>query len=345
VPTQVDLTSWQQIGEELSKDCYQDVLPTTSPNLTRVVAPVCIEPSGIEYVRCIPKKDEGEGEITFYFAPPEFVFKSYVNVPLYFFHEYLSHLHTAPLFGELDEIPQPFEDGWLLYLARIVYQHRLLRAPHPSLTHHLHREHYAECYFDSLNEVDIERPWIEFGFRAARHFESVVGKDLFTAVTLLVATSPYDYFPDTEFELRQYAEDHDEDDYPWHLLSVNKYEENKNGVFVYGRSANLNQGYHLPPTPAEERYSMVFTQDIIDDLTLWNETEKIPAALVTTAVHELGHQRAGLTCSNTWAHTEECVMSGESGVSMDPRFCRTIEDTLWQTTHCLENIESNYGNF
>jgi hypothetical protein len=80
-------------------------------------------------------------------------------------------------------------------LAQIIYRYRLLRNPYPSLTHHRQREYYAERYFDSLNEVDIERPWIEFGFRQARQFETVVGKDLFKAATLLVAISPYRHFP------------------------------------------------------------------------------------------------------------------------------------------------------
>jgi hypothetical protein len=196
ISTQADLTSWQRLGEELSKEYYQDVLPVDSPNLTRAVQPVCIESSNKEDVGCELRKDTGESKITFYFASPKFVLQSYVNLPLYFLHEYLSHIHTAPLFGELSEIPKPFEDGWLLYCIRAVYRHRLLHDPHPSLTHHLYREHYAEQYFLEQNIDANNQPWVPFGYEHARRFEEVVGVDLFRKVTLLVATSPYSHFPD-----------------------------------------------------------------------------------------------------------------------------------------------------
>lgn len=196
VPNQVDFTDWQQLGEELSKECYQDVLPADSPNLTRAVKPICIEPSNKQGVRCIPQKEGGESEITFHSASPQFVLQSYVNLPLYFFHEYLSHIHTARLFGELDEVPKPFEDGWLLYCIREAYRHKLLHDPHPSLTHHLHREHYAEQYFLEQSVAASNQPWVSFGYEQARRFENVTGLDLFKKTTLLVAISPYDQFPD-----------------------------------------------------------------------------------------------------------------------------------------------------
>lgn len=38
MPIQVDLTSWQHLGEELSKEYYQNILPVDSPNLTSTLS-------------------------------------------------------------------------------------------------------------------------------------------------------------------------------------------------------------------------------------------------------------------------------------------------------------------
>ncbi len=195
VSTQVDLTSWQRLGEELSREYYQDILPADSSNLAKAVKPVCIQPSKKQVVGCIPQKTGGASEITFNFASPEFVLQSYVNLPLYFFHEYLSHIHTAPLFGELHGPQKPFEDGWLLYCIRAAYRNRLFHDPHSQLTHPLHREHYAGRYFQAQNDDASNEPWVPYGFELARCFETVVGSDLFRRATLLLAISAYNYFP------------------------------------------------------------------------------------------------------------------------------------------------------
>ncbi len=198
VPSAVDLTSWQRLGEELSRECYQKVLPPDSPNLTRTVKPVSIVADNVQRVYCVPRKNGGESEITFHFASKRFTFKSYLNLPFYFFHEYLSHLHTAPLFGEHQPGPKSFEDGWLLYFAGRAYCHRLLIDPHPSLTQHLYREHYAERYLEDQAGENARQPWVSFGYEQARRFETVLtvfDPEMFEKVTLLVATSPYHYFP------------------------------------------------------------------------------------------------------------------------------------------------------
>ena len=194
VAPQVDLTRWQRLGEELSRECYRAILPADSPSLTRAVKPVRIEPSNEQKVRCVPRKAAGKSEIIFCFAPDQFTLQSYVNLPFYFFHEYLSHLHTAPLFAESDPCPKPFEEGWLLYLAYELYCHRLLNEPHPALTHHKHREHYAGRYCQEQNDDASRESWVPFGYELARRFEAVVGPDLFRDVTLLVAISPYHHF-------------------------------------------------------------------------------------------------------------------------------------------------------
>lgn len=189
----VDLTEWQRVGEELSLACYRAHAPAESPHLTRTVIPVSIVAAKECAIYCHPQKHGGESTITFAFAPNGFSFDWYVNLPLYFFHEYLSHLHTAPLFNESNPGNNPFEDGWLLRLAQSAYTHRLLHDRHLALSHPLHRDHYARRYFESLGEV-VGRPWVTAGYDQARRFYTRVGPDLFRAVTVLIALSPYDHF-------------------------------------------------------------------------------------------------------------------------------------------------------
>jgi hypothetical protein len=196
VAPQVDLTRWQRLGEELSRECYQAISPMDSPNLTRAVKPVLIEPSKKKvYVKCVPLQDDWESKITFYFAPDQFTLQSYANLPFYFFHEYLSHLHTARLFAESDPCPKPFEEGWLLYLAHDLYCHRLLKDPHPALTHPFYRVHYAHQYVQAERDDASKEPWVPEGCRLADAFGRIVGKDLLRRTSLLVASSPCDHFP------------------------------------------------------------------------------------------------------------------------------------------------------
>jgi hypothetical protein len=197
VTSRVDLTHWQRLGDELSKECYQAISPVDSPNLTRAVKPVLIKPSKKKvYVKCFPLQDDWESKITFYFAPDQFTLQSYLNLPFYFFHEYLSHIHTARLFAESDPSSnKPFEEGWLLYLAHDLYCHRLLKDPHSALTHPLHRAHYVgQCVQTQLDDASKE-PWVPWGWSLAGAFERIVGKDLLRRTSLLVASSPCDHFP------------------------------------------------------------------------------------------------------------------------------------------------------
>lgn len=154
-------------------------------------------------------------------------------------------------------------------------------------------------------------------------------------------------FPDNEEALRNYAKSNDRGDFPWHLLSVDKYAPNQSGGGItHGRAADLNNGNHLPPSPPEERYSIIFTQDIVDSYSLSGDNAAIAAALITTAVHELGHQRAGLTDANAYPdyHGNDCLMHGGTPFSLTPKFCKTF-DTNNQTSTCLQIIKDNYGNF
>ena len=137
--------------------------------------------------------------------------------------------------------------------------------------------------------------------------------------------------------------------YNWHLLSVDSFELNQGNVPIYHGVASFDEP-NVPISVVNDRYSMVFTQDILSDYTSTGDSAWIPGALVTTIIHELGHERAGLT--DVWEYPNfhamgvNCVM--EYSISIDvnsPRFCNVMQENAHpnQVSHCLENIRSNYG--
>ena len=189
-----DLTEWQCVGEELSRVCYCRHLPADAPALSISVEGVELTPTAKMAFCAEPQKEQGRGEITFGFAPDCFIFAGYVNLPFYFFHEYLSHLHSAPMFSEHCGAPDhPFTEGWLLYYARLAYWRALFHEPHPALCHPLHRDHYAERYFQATLDP-VKKPLIHMGFQQARRFANLVGEAHFEQVTLLVTSTPYNVF-------------------------------------------------------------------------------------------------------------------------------------------------------
>lgn len=193
VTSPTDVRRWQVIGESLSRGCYQAVLPEDHPNLTRQVRAVSIRPAASRGVLTIPDKGEGESEITLHYVGHEFTLDSYVNLPLVFCHEYLSHIHTGRLFGETHQSTKPFEDGWLVYLLQQEYSRALMSGQYEGLSHPLHREYSAGKYFRDCSE-SAAGPWVGYGGARARAFEAAVGPDLFRQVSVLVAAHPYQYF-------------------------------------------------------------------------------------------------------------------------------------------------------
>jgi hypothetical protein len=194
IDSPVDLGDWQHIGEELSRDCYCRHLPSDAPALGLLVERVDLIPSNISKPSALPEKAQSRGGITFGFAANRFTFADYVNLPFFFFHEYLSHLHSAPMFAEhCGRQDHPFTEGWMLWYARLAYSHALFAEPHPALYHPLHRDHYVACYLQS--ELDERsRPMIYKGYEFARQFAKLVGEPRFERVTLLIASTPYDVF-------------------------------------------------------------------------------------------------------------------------------------------------------
>lgn len=160
---------------------------------------------------------------------------------------------------------------------------------------------------------------------------------------------PSPYFPSNDVLLRDFAHQFDTDSLRWHLLAVDGYEDNPhpNDGTINALGISTEYTPNTVPTPHYKRFSYIFVQDISDYFSGNYTYNRIPG-FITTVMHELGHQRAGLTHQQTYPQYHDasfaCVMGYFSGVTSDPLFCKEITDQV-QESSCLTNLEDNYGNF
>ncbi len=122
-----DLSEPQTVGEELSQAFYTR-FGEPGDHLQRPVQ-LEVELDHQLGLCCRPEKRGGVSLLTFLFAPADFRFSDFLNLPFYFLHEYLAHLHTAPMYADQFRRPHvfrgSFEDGWLIYTAFDLYWERL----------------------------------------------------------------------------------------------------------------------------------------------------------------------------------------------------------------------------
>lgn len=127
LPVPFDLSEPQVVGEELSRAFYSR-FGEPGDHLQR---PVQLEVESDHQLGlcCRPEKQGKISRLTFLFAPADFCFSDFLNLPFYFLHEYLSHIHTAPMYADQFRKPHvfrgSFEDGWLIYTAFDLYWERL----------------------------------------------------------------------------------------------------------------------------------------------------------------------------------------------------------------------------
>lgn len=192
----VNLAEWQCVGEEISRSCYCRLLSADAEPSCISVGGVELEPAAEFRMFSVPRKEHGQGRIQCGFASGCFSFADYVNLPFYFFHEYLSHLHSAPMFSEqYEHLGDSFTDGWLLYYARLAYQRALYHESYPVLCHPLHRDHYLAQYLQVTLD-DVKKPLLNLGYEQARRLVELarIGEERFERITLIVATTTYDLF-------------------------------------------------------------------------------------------------------------------------------------------------------
>jgi hypothetical protein len=127
-----DLHIPRSIGERLSQQFYARYAGLTA--LPAVPVDVSVEWADETGMACRhPREREAPANLTFYFAPAGFRFRDFLNLPFYFLHEYMSHLHSAPMFADAvlrqetrkKDYRGAFEDGWLIFAQFDYYWERL----------------------------------------------------------------------------------------------------------------------------------------------------------------------------------------------------------------------------
>ncbi len=190
-----DLVQYQQLGEELSQECYRQVCTPDSPNLSRPTELV-IKLRNRQNFASHPRKKDGISTIIFEFATGEFDFNSFINLPFFFLHEYFSHIHSAEMYAEKQSGAfADFEDGWLLYAAYQFYRQVLTTSPDLlEISHPDSRKIYAAKYIYQATALDKNRA-IRLGYHLAENFEELAGPERFWQLTLQLALTPYDHLP------------------------------------------------------------------------------------------------------------------------------------------------------
>jgi hypothetical protein len=164
-----DLSEPQAVGEELSRAFYTR-FGEPGDHLQRP-AQLEVELDHQLGLCCRPEKRGGVSLLTFLFAPDDFCFSDFLNLPFYFLHEYLSHLHTAPMYA--DQFREPhvfqgsFEDGWLIYTAFDLYWERLNE---PAFLGHEPIRFEALNHYITVTKQEPKNYLMQRGFDLAKWF-------------------------------------------------------------------------------------------------------------------------------------------------------------------------------
>jgi len=191
-----NLEDKKSVGQGLSCNCYESFCSKYYFGSKRG-AKLIIEPSNRFRISSFPNKTGGMSKICFYFDPSNFTFGTYFNLPFYFFHEYLSHIHSGKFFAEDNpETMRSFEDGWLIYIGHLWYKNYL--NSQSQLEDIRHRRHYLDKYINQI-VYNQNNKYIQKGYELARDFNDIVGEILFYKISLLLASSDYDVLPNRPY--------------------------------------------------------------------------------------------------------------------------------------------------
>ena len=194
IPT--NLEDQHKVGKELSCKCYEGFCLKNYFGSKRE-AKLIIKPSNQFRISSSPNKIGGMSRIYFYFDPSNFTFGTYINLPFYFFHEYLSHIHSGKFFAEDNpERTCSFEDGWLVYTAYLWYNDYLNFQS--KLKDVRYKKHYLNKYTYQIVYAQNNK-YIQKGYELARDFNDIIGNELFYKISLLLATSDYDALPNQPY--------------------------------------------------------------------------------------------------------------------------------------------------
>ena len=174
----------QKIGEKLSQKFYQTYVPEYG-GIKRQVE-LEIKPSSYFRLCSLPNKKGGMSKIILYFCVTDFTFTHYLNLPFYFLHEYLSHIHSACFLAENSPAKESaFEDGWLVYTACCLYKEYI--------SSQVYKRHCLNKYFSSFKDKNVFR-----GYEWAENLKDLVGKELFMKISSLITMINYDALYESE---------------------------------------------------------------------------------------------------------------------------------------------------
>lgn len=185
----------------------------------------------------------------------------------------------------------------------------------------------------------VQYPWAKVGMAVKFSTENAI-------VPPYEEGNIFSLFPSDDASLRAFAIDNNDIDFRWHLYSLNRNIKNEDGILRIGGIATLH-GENVPHDLAQERYSMIFMNDLEYYVNTMSNTGTLVENLITAVVHELGHQRAGLThaTGNTNIYHDGlyfCVMKPNPWAVYVPTFCFEITDPQNQVSSCKQNIENNF---
>lgn len=176
-------------GKKISCSCYSKFCPPEYQGAERN-ANLIIMPSKNTGFSSIPKKISGTSEIHFNYATAGFDFIVYINLPFYFLHEYLSHIHSANLFNENDSQQiSSFEDGWLIYTAHHKYK-KYIRSIPEFADNLYHKDHYLTKYI-SIVTNDDDKLETKRGYHLANEFIDIAGTDIFCKISFLLSATDH----------------------------------------------------------------------------------------------------------------------------------------------------------
>lgn len=215
--------------------------------------------------------------------------------------------------------------------------------------------------YDSMIGYDMDSEYNGRLFQYAKEVYSKVGMvvSFNTDGALSLDPHPNGRFPNSDIALRDYVSQYVSTDLRWHLLYVDRSEANfPEYIGLQGTSASPNNGYNFPPSPAEQRYSMLFWRDISDNNI---DVDSLHLRIgVHTTTHELAHQRAGLSdiqgdygvpefhnlfidADNDNVQDVYCVMDYLAEITVEPVLCYDTPPDGDPDNSCKDNLEANFN--
>lgn len=180
-----------ETGRRLSDSCYSIFCDSEYAGSKRM-SNFSLSPGNRTEVSCIPKKHDGTSEVHLNFCVSDFNLMTYLNLPFYFFHEYLSHIHSAVFLNEsfIEQNTLLFEDGWLIYVAYLKYKDYIQVDANTVMK--LHKMHYLDKYRYSLLYSENGNKYARKGYQLAENLASIAGADICDKISFLLATNNYD---------------------------------------------------------------------------------------------------------------------------------------------------------